>query len=172
MAETNENNQNQETANQNQGNTGAYFTQADVDRIVGERLSRVKQNSGIDDADVAEFKKWKASQKTQAQKDAEKEAELSAAKAEIAQMKAEKKLFAAEAKPEFVEFVTSQVMAMGGDDIDANIKEYKKTHPQYFGAPVVVKKSTSQKLSGGNDGAATTNDIMNSLLRNHGQAEN
>lgn len=171
MAETNVNNQNQEqNNNQNQGNTGVYFTQADVDRIVGERLARAK-NSGIDDADVAEFKKWKSSQKTQAQKDAEKEAELSAAKAEIAQMKAEKNLLAAEAKPEFVEFVTAQVMAMSGDDVDANIKDYKKTHPQYFGTPVVVKKSTSQKLTGSNDGAATTNDIMNGLLRNRGQAE-
>lgn len=168
MAEIDTNNQTNQ--NQNQENAGAVFTQADVDRIVGERLARAKGN-GIDESEVAEFKKWKASQKTQAQKDAEKEAELSAAKAEIAQMKAEKKLLAAEAKPEFVEFVTAQVMAMSGDDIETNIKEYKKTHPQYFGAPVVVKKSTSQKLSGGNDAAATTNDIMNSLLRNRGQAE-
>lgn len=103
---------------------------------------------------------------------AEKETELAAAQAELKQLKIQTKVSAAEAKPEFVEFVTAQVMAMPGDNVDENIKAYKKDHPQYFGASVLVKKSTSPNLSGGNGSGGTTNDIMNALLRNRGRAEN
>lgn len=151
------------------GTTAALFTQADVDRIVQERLSRAK--SQPDDAELAEFRKWKSSQKSHAEKEAESAAALSAARAEIAQLKTQAKVSAAEVKPEFAEFVTAQILAMSGNDIDANIKAYKKDHPQYFGTTVVVKKSTSPGLSGAKGGDTTTNDIMNSLLRGtRGQA--
>lgn len=168
MAEQEHNNQNPGAGVE--GNGGEkLFTQADLDRIVQDRLSRAK--SQPDEQELAEFRKWKSSQKTQAQKDAESAAALAAANAEIAKLKMQAKVSAAEVKPEFAEFVTAQILAMDGKDVDANIKAYKKDHPQYFGAAVVVKKSTSPALNGGNGGEATTNDIMNALFRNRGRAE-
>lgn len=152
------------------GGTEKVFTQAEVDRIVQERLSRAKNQP--DEQELADFRKWKSSQKTQAQKDAESAAALAAANAEIAKLKAQSKVSAAECKPEFAEFVTAQVLAMGGKDVDADIKAYKKDHPQYFGPAVVVKKSSSPSLSGNSGGDTTTNDIMNDLLRHRGRVEN
>ena len=171
MAEPNPTQNNTQTQTQTQTQTPpVVFTQADVDRIVQDRLSRAKP--AVEESELAEFRKWKSSQKTQEQKMAEKEAELVAAQAEVKQLKVQGKIAAAEAKPEFVEFVTAQIMAMQGDDIDANIKAYKKDHPQYFGVVQTVKKKTSPNLSGGEGGDSTTNDIMNALLRNRGRAEN
>lgn len=148
---------------------GAMFTQEDVNRIVQERLSRAKTQP--DDAELAEFRKWKSSQKSQAEKDAEKAAELAAAQAEIASLKTQAKLAKAEVKPEFAEFVTAKVLAMEGKDVDANIKAFKKDNPQYFGQPVVVSKSTGVGLSGNKGGETTTNEIMNALFRNRGRVE-
>ena len=98
---------------------GTTFTQADVDRIVGERLAREKEKQ-IPEADLKAFREWRKNQKTEAEKAAEREAEYQRAASENAQLKAEKKVLSAQVKPEFAEFVASKVLAMG-EDLEKNL---------------------------------------------------
>lgn len=122
------------------------YTQDDIDAIVEKRLARERR-----------------SQKTTDEKHNELQKNYDSALSELAALKAEKKVISANAKLEFAEFVASKVLSMG-DDFEANLAEYKKNNPQYFGETVVKKVSTSPDLSG-KAGASTTNDKMNNLIR-------
>lgn len=169
MAEPNNNpnnNPNNEP-NNNAGNNGGgsnsqSFTQEQVDAMIAAERSKLPNAD-----EMAAFKKWQEERKTDAQKNADRDKELAEAKKEVAQLKSQNSVREAQCRPEFVKFVTSEVLAMGGD-FSANLKTYKKDNPQYFGEPSVRRTSTSGNLSGGSSGGTTTNDIMNDLLRNRG----
>lgn len=142
--------------------TEKTFTQAEVDSLISERLNRDRRTRESD-PDFKAFKEWQKTQKTEAEKQAEREREHTAALNELAALKAEKKVLAANAKPEFAEFVASKILAMG-EDFEKNLSDYKKNNPQYFGEAVVKKVASAPKLDG--QGAApTTNSKMNDLIR-------
>ena len=69
-------------------------------------------------------------------------------------------------KPEFLKFVTSEVMNLVTDDVnfDTALKNFKKENSQYFGETVIKKVQSSPTLVGGSK-PKTTNDIMNNLIR-------
>lgn len=138
------------------------YTQEELDNLIESRLNR-DRNQRKNTPEYKAFLEWQKSQKTDDEKNKELMDNYNLAKNELAVLKAEKKVINANAKPEFAEFVASKVLAMG-DDFEANLAEYKKNNPQYFGETVVKKVSTSPDL-GGKAGNQTTNDKMNNLIR-------
>lgn len=132
------------------------FTQAEVDRIVTDRLSRERKNAPSAE-DMKAFKEWKKNSQTDAEKYSAMEADLKAAQAELAALKNQQSVIKAECKAEFAEFVADKVAKMG-DDFDGNLAEFKKSNPQYFGETKVVKLNSSPKLTGGT--STTVADIM------------
>lgn len=139
------------------------FTQADVDRIVADRLARERKNAPSAE-DMKAFKEWKKNSQTDAEKYSEMEATLKASQAELTALKNQQSVTKAECKPEFAEFVADKVAKMG-DDFDANLAEFKKSNPQYFGETKIVKLNSSPKLSGGAVTENNENTIMNALIR-------
>ena len=67
------------------------FTQAELDGIIGEKIAKLKKQYEEKYTGYDEFKVWKDNQKSEAEKQAEREKEFEEAKAEIAKLKAEKK---------------------------------------------------------------------------------
>jgi hypothetical protein len=138
------------------------YTQEELDAIIEKRIARDRRTRE-NTPEYKAFKEWEDSQKTKEEKESELQKKYDLSQSELAVLKAEKKVISANAKPEFAEFVASKVLSMG-DDFEANLAEYKKNNPQYFGETVVKKVSTSPDLSG-KAGASTTNDKMNNLIR-------
>ncbi len=138
------------------------YTQEELDAIIEKRIARDRRTRE-NTPEYKAFKEWEESQKSQDDKNSELKKNYDLAKNELAVLKAEKKVISANCKSEFAEFVASKVLAMG-DDFEANLAEYKKNNPQYFGETVVKKVSTSPDL-GGKAGNQTTNDKMNNLIR-------
>lgn len=70
-------------------------------------------------------------------------------------------------KKEFSKFVTNEVSSLVDDETDfaTALENYKKENPQYFGETVIKKVQTSPSVGQGGNQPATTNDIMNNLLR-------
>jgi hypothetical protein len=139
------------------------FTQAELDSILGERLAKQKRQYDEKYSDYDDYKAWKETQKTEAEKQHETEQALAAAQNKIAALEAEKKVVAAGVRPEFVEFVSDKVLKTDGD-FDKNLADLKKQAPQYFGEVVVQKISTTPPL-GGNGKAETVNQKMNAIIR-------
>ena len=139
------------------------FTQAELDNIIGERLSKQKKQF---EEKYSGFDKWLEEQKTEAEKQLEKDKELDKAKHEIEVLKTEKKVLAAGVMSEFAEFVTDKLSKMDGD-VDKNLEEYKKNNPQYFQDVGAFKKvSSAHALKTGGGATQTTNDKMNDFIRN------
>lgn len=132
------------------------YTQAEVDAIVNNRLARERKNAPSAE-DMKAFKEWKKNSQTDAEKYSEMEATLKASQAELTALKNQQSVTKAECKPEFAEFVADKVAKMG-DDFDANLAEFKKSNPQYFGETKIVKLNSSPKLTGGT--SITVADIM------------
>ena len=85
---------------------------------------------------------------------------------ENALLKATNEVAKSDVKPEFLKFVTSEVMTMVNDttDFETALKNFKKDNSQYFGEVVIKKVQSSPNLNGGAK-EITTNDIMNNILR-------
>lgn len=148
------------------GAQGKTYTQDEVDNMINAALG--KKLSGMPTKEeLAEFKNWKKSQKTEEEKKAEREAEFTKMTTELSRLKAEKKVTAANAKSEFSEFVAAKVLGMEGD-FDKNLEDFKKSNPQYFGETVIKKVSSSSTMAGSGS-ERTTNEIMNEILRRRGE---
>ena len=138
------------------------YTQEEIDSLVEKRLSRERRKHE-NDPDYKAFKEWQKTQKTDEERNAERDKELADTKNEIAMLRAEKKVIGANAKPEFAEFIASKVLLMG-EDFDKNLADYKKNNPHFFGETVVKKVSSAPTL-GGRSEEGTTNQKMNDLIR-------
>ena len=118
------------------------------------------------DGKYKEFLDWKKTNQNDSEKIVELQASNELLKKENDLLKATNKVAKSEVKPEFLKFVTSEVMSMVNEttDFDTALKNYKKENTQYFGETVVKKVQSSPTLNGGTK-ETTTNDIMNNILR-------
>ena len=152
----------------------ATYTQADIDRIVGERLNRQKaQYKDYDDlkTNAAEFDKLTEAQKTEAQKAADRAeaAEKAAAAATERAVRAEVKAIATGefADPSDAYLYLGDLSRFIGKDgdidsaaIEAALKEVEKAKPH-----LVARARTDVGL-GSRDGAAPTGkQLMNQQIR-------
>ncbi len=145
--------------------TQKTYTKEDLDNSFNAGVKKANSDWQKDEK-YKEFLEWKKSNQNDSEKINELQTSNEALKRENALLKATSKVAGSDVKPEFLKFVTSEVMSMVNDttDFDTALKNYKKENTQYFGEVVVKKVQSSPTLAGGTK-PQTTNDIMNSLLR-------
>lgn len=146
--------------------TTKTYTKEDLDNSFNAGVKKANSDWQKDEK-YKEFLEWKKSN----QNDSEKINELTTQNEQLAKenklLKATNEVAKSDVKPEFLKFVTSEVMALVNDatDFDTALKNYKKENSQYFGEVVVKKVQSSPNLAGGTTKENTTNDIMNNILR-------
>jgi hypothetical protein len=104
------------------------FTQAELDRIISERIARERKNLP-DEADLKAYKEWKKAQQTEAEKAAEREKEYQALQSRTIELERENAVIKAGVKADDVEFVIFKVSRMEGDfkeNLDSFLAENKK----------------------------------------------
>ena len=119
------------------------------------------------DEKYKEFLEWKKTNQNDSEKITELQSSVDKLTKENALLKATSEVAKSEVKPEFLKFVTSEVMSMVNDttDFETALKNYKKDNSQYFGEVVVKKVQSSPNLNNGGNKETTTNSIMNDILR-------
>jgi len=146
--------------------TQKTYTQDDINNSFNAGMSKAKKELEKSE-DYKNFLEWKKTN----QNDSEKINELTTRNEELIKentlLKATNKVAKSDVKPEFLKFVTNEVMSLVNEttDFDTALKNYKKDNSQYFGEVVVKKVQSSPNLGNGGNQAITTNDIMNNILR-------
>lgn len=145
--------------------TQKTFTQEDLDNSFNAGRKKASHDWQKDEK-YQEFIEWKKTNQSENEKINELQASYDALKKENALLKATSEVIKSDVKPEFVKFVTSEVMNLVDEntDFDKALKNYKKENTQYFGETVVKKVQSSPTLVGGTK-PKTTNDIMNNIIR-------
>ena len=146
--------------------TTKTYTQEDIDNSFNAGVKKAKTDWQKDEK-YKEFLEWKKTNQNDSEKIAELQASNESLKKENDLLKATNKVAKSEVKPEFLKFVTSEVMSMVNEatDFDTALKNYKKENTQYFGETVVKKVQSSPTLNGGGNKENTTSNIMNDILR-------
>ena len=121
----------------------------------------------LKDEKYKEFLEWKKTNQNDSEKINELTAQLEQATKENTLLKATNEVAKSEVKPEFLKFVTSEVMSLVNEttDFETALKNYKKESPQYFGDVVIKKVQSSPNLNNGGNKENTTSNIMNDILR-------
>lgn len=117
--------------------------------------------------DYKNYQEWKKNNQNDSEKINTLQNDLNNALQENKILKATNEVAKSDVKPEFIKFVTSEVMSMVNDttDFETALKEYKKDNSQYFGEVVVKKVQSSPNLNGTTK-ANSINDIFNNMIRN------
>jgi len=113
------------TTAQEQGKT---FTQAEVDKIISDRLKREREKLPNDD-ELKSYREWKKAQQSEAEKAAEREKEYQALQSKSIELERENAVIKAGVKADDVEFVIFKVSRMVGDfkeNLDSFLAENKK----------------------------------------------
>lgn len=145
--------------------TQKTYTHDDVDNSFKAGYKKAKTEFEKSE-DYKNYQEWKKTNQNDSEKLVELQATNESLKKENELLKATNKIARSDVKPEFLKFVTSEVMAMVNDttDFDTALKNYKKENTQYFGEVVVKKVQSSPVLNGGIK-PQTTNDIINNMIR-------
>lgn len=145
--------------------TEKTYTHIDVDNSFKAGYKKAKTEFEKSE-DYKKYKEWEKSNQNDSEKINELQLSLDKLTKENQLLKATNEVAKSDVKPEFIKFVTSEVMSMVNDttDFETALKEYKKSSPQFFGEVVVKKVQSSPNLNGGSK-EITTNDIMNNILR-------
>ena len=146
--------------------TQKTYTQEDLDNSFNAGRKKASQDWQKDEK-YQEFIEWKKTNQNDSEKLAELQAERDQLFSENKILKATNEVAKSDVKPEFLKFVTSEVMSMVDEtnDFDTALKNYKKDNSQYFGETVVKKVQSSPNLNGGNK-TGSVNDIFNNMIRN------
>lgn len=142
-----------QTTNQNEGQAEKTFTQEELNKIVQERLDKEKKKMPSKE-DLKAFRDWKESQKTEAEKQAEKEAEYQKALNELNNLKQTNAVLEAGVNKEDVDYVIFKVSKMEGE-FEENLTKFLKDNPKYKESEPEVQKATGaqvKKINSQNDG--------------------
>lgn len=153
-------------ASQNKdGETEKTYTQEEYNAF--EKKLKEKYEKKYSGIDIAKYKEWVESQKSQEEKSAEKELEYQKAISEKEEILKENKVLKAGVKSDDVEFITFKVSKMEGDFED-NLTKFLKENPKYLNTePQFVKKVSSSVSMVGktNSNLSETSQKMNDLIR-------
>lgn len=133
MAEEAENTETTQETTQESGNETKTFTQAELDKIVGERLARERKNQP-DPEKLKKFEEWEKSQQTEAEKAAETAKKLQEAEASAEALRHENAVIKAGVNMDDVDYVLFKVGKMEGDFGD-NLKKFLEDNPKYKTEP-------------------------------------
>lgn len=144
------------------------FTQADVDTLIQKRLDRERKKYPTDE-EIAAFRSWKDSQQTEQdrwnnltnERDEARSA-LTAAQAELEQMKREKYLTSKGVSDDDLDYYTFKIGKLVSDTVT-----FEQAAEQFFkdNAPSKVRVDMTAPLDRGKPAATTANDAMNALIR-------
>ena len=146
--------------------TTKTYTQDDINNSFNAGFKKAKVEFEKSE-DYKNYREWKKTNQNDSEKLIELQNSVDNLTKENNLLKATNKVAKSDVKPEFLKFVTSEVMSMTNDttDFDTALKEYKKSSPQFFGEVVVKKVQSSPNLNGGAK-SSTINDIFNNMIRN------
>ena len=119
-----------QTTNQNEEQAEKTFTQEELNKIVQERLDKEKKKMPSKE-DLKAFKDWKESQKTEAEKQAEKEAEYQRTLNELNTLKQTNAVLEAGVNKDDADYVLFKVSKMEGD-FEENLTKFLKDNPKYL----------------------------------------
>lgn len=120
-----------QTTNQNEGQASEKtFTQEELNKIVQERLDKEKKKMPSKE-DLKAFKEWKESQKTEAEKRAEKDAEYQKTLNELNTLKQTNAVLEAGVNKDDADYVLFKVSKMEGD-FEENLTKFLKDNPKYL----------------------------------------
>lgn len=120
-----------QTTNQNEGQASEKtFTQEELNKIVQERLDKEKKKMPSKE-DLKAFKEWKESQKTEAEKQAEKDAEYQKTLNELNTLKQTNAVLEAGVNKDDADYVLFKVSKMEGD-FEENLTKFLKDNPKYL----------------------------------------
>ena len=142
-----------QTTNQNEVQAEKTFTQEELNKIVQERLDKEKKKMPSKE-DLKAFKDWKESQKTEAEKQAEKEAKYQETLNELNTLKQTNAVLEAGVNKDDVDYVLFKVSKMEGD-FDENLTKFLKDNPKYKESEPEGQKATGtqvKKINSQNDG--------------------
>lgn len=146
--------------------TQKTYTQDDINNSFNAGFKKAKIEFEKSE-DYKKYQEWKKTNQNDSEKINELQSSVDTLTKENNLLKATNKVAKSDVKPEFIKFVTSEVMSMVNDttDFDTALKNYKKDNSQYFGETVVKKVQSSPNLNGGAK-PSTINDIFNNMIRN------
>ena len=146
--------------------TTKTYTQDDINNSFNAGMNKAKKELEKSE-DYKNYLEWKKTNQNDSEKIIELQNSVDNLTKENNLLKATNQVAKSDVKPEFLKFVTSEVMSMVNDttDFDTALKNYKKDNSQYFGEVVVKKVQSSPNLNGGGNKETTTNSIMNDILR-------
>jgi len=112
------------------------FTQAELDRIISERIARERKNLP-DEADLKAFKEWKKAQQTEAERTAEREKKYAEIEAKAETIRRENLALKAGVNIDDVDYVLFKVGKMDGD-FEANLQAFLAENEK-FSTPKTTK---------------------------------
>ena len=132
--EANTTDKDQDTTTQNEDNSTAEksektFTQAELDKVIADRLARERAKMPPQDK-LKAFEEWQKSQQTEAEKAAEREKEYQAAAARNTELQRELAVIKAGVKADDAEYVIFKVGKMEGEFSD-NLKTFLAENTKY-----------------------------------------
>jgi|GEM_PF-1564686 len=119
------------------------FTQAELDRIVSERLARERKNQPEAD-ELKAYREWKKSQQTEAEKAAEREKALQAAEAKAVNLEREKAIILAGVKGGDVDYVMFKVGKLEGD-FEKNLSAFLTENSKFTEPETVIVDGVKHK---------------------------
>ena len=125
--------ENTDTTQETTQESGKTFTQADVDRIVADRLARERKNQPSAER-LKAFEEWEKSQQTEAEKAAETAKKLQEAQTEAEQLRHENAVIKAGVNADDADYVLYKVEKMEGTFSD-NLKKFLEDNPKYTTEP-------------------------------------
>ena len=132
--EANTTDKDQDTTTQNEDNSTAEkpektFTQAELDKVIADRLARERAKMPPQDK-LKAFEEWQKSQQTEAEKAAEREKEYQAQQSRNTELQRELAVIKAGVKAEDAEYVLFKVGKMEGEFAD-NLKAFLAENTKY-----------------------------------------
>ena len=132
--EANTTDKDQDTTTQNEDNSTAEkpektFTQAELDKVIADRLARERAKMPPQDK-LKAFEEWQKSQQTEAEKAAEREKEYQAAATRNTELQRELAVLKAGVKADDTEYVIFKVGKMEGEFAD-NLKAFLAENTKY-----------------------------------------
>lgn len=121
------------------------FTQAEVDRIIGERLQREHAKLPNDD-ELKAFREWKKAQQSDAEKIAEREKEFTELQRQKTDLQRELAVIKAGVKAKDADYVIYKVSKMDGN-FDENLAKFLKENEEFTQPETVQIEGTKHKIS-------------------------
>lgn len=154
----------QANANKDGEKAAKTYTQEEYNAL--DKKLKAKYEKKYEGIDLAKYKEWEESQKTAAEKQAEKEAEYLEKDNKISNLEKELAVLKAGVK-EDTDYVLFKVSRMEGD-FEENLAKFLKENPRFTTSSEnknIKTVGTSAKLDGTSRTENSTNQTMNDLIR-------